>query len=1081
MTIKDFARVAGDWNRHLVDLVSDLVCVCRDGILVSVNVAGARMLGHDDESTLVGRPIGAIIHPDFAEIVEMGIDVLAEESGSVPLILIRRDGESVEVEITARAFDDSGHSTVLIHARDITERTRAVEHLLKSEERYRRLVELALDFTCTCAGDEITFINRAGARLLGAGSATELVGRRIVELVHPDYAVVFADGLGALAAEKGPLPLKLVRLDGGVLDVECVVLPLGAAGEHAFMIEARDVTELKRAQEGLREREQRLQGIMDTVAEGIITADEHGLIQSANPAVERTFGWSARELRGRNLKVLMPEPYASGHDGYLERYLGGGHARVMGLGREVEGLRKDGSVFPLEINVAELKRGRTRLFIGILRDITERKRAEEALRRARDELEVRVEERTRELRQLSQQTRQILDSASEEGIVGFDRTGLVTFANPAAAAMLAEGVEAMVGRPYADILSEARLTESGEAVPIGSMLDLGYRLRDLQITLRRPDGEAALELNGAPIEEDGVVVGAVAVMRDVTDRKLAESKLRLAATVFETTAETIMVLDAHHRITAVNPAFTEIGGWPAEEALGTVPAFLSREAKEGEDDRSLIWDSVARTGRWQGELWNVRRNGEPYAERIAISAIPDEHGDAREYVVVASDITQRKLDEERIRYQANYDSLTGLPNRTLFMDRLNQGVSTAVRGETMLGLMFIDLDGFKMVNDTLGHDIGDLLLIEAGRRLGESVRANDTVARLGGDEFTVIMPNLLDFRNASVIAQRIIERLEEPFVLGRHETFVSASIGITTLPHDATDAQSLLKNADSAMYRAKEQGKANFQFFTADMNSQVSERMVLKNGLSKALERGELSVCYQPKLDLASGRFTGCEALLRWTSAELGQVSPVKFIPVLEETGLIGPVGEWVLETACRQYREWRDMGLAEMRVAVNLSVRQLRQPGIAQAVAAVLDRAGIEASGIEIEITESMIMKDTENAVAVLRELNGMGIQLAMDDFGTGYSSLSYLKRFPLHTIKIDRSFVAEIASDSDDLEIIRTIITMGHSLRRRIVAEGVETEAQKDILTRLGCDEIQGFLVSHPLPAADFTRLLIARRAST
>jgi diguanylate cyclase (GGDEF)-like protein/PAS domain S-box-containing protein len=532
-----------------------------------------------------------------------------------------------------------------------------------------------------------------------------------------------------------------------------------------------------------------------------------------------------------------------------------------------------------------------------------------------------------------------------------------------------------------------------------------------------------------------------------------------------------MVLDPSFRITTVNPAFTSITGYSAQEMLGRPPRFLSGERQNLHES---IWESIRKSGRWDHEQWSLRKNGDEYAERISITAVTDMLKRIVQYIVVFSDITQRKLDEERIRYQANYDALTGLPNRALFMDRLTQALTQAGRSDQRLGLMFIDLDGFKLVNDTLGHDKGDELLVEASKRLMTCVRQGDTVARLGGDEFTIIMPNLGDVRNAPMVAQRIIDSLEQPFLLRTHEAFVSGSIGIATFPDDAGDAATLLRNADAAMYRAKEQGKANYQFFTAELNAQVSERMIIKNGLSKAMERNEFMLYYQPKCDLATGRMVGVEALLRWRSADMGMVSPVKFIPVMEETGLIGQVGEWAIETACHQHREWRNAGFPFMRVAVNLSVRQLRQNNLDEVVADILKRTGINASGLELEITESMIMKDTENAIALLQRLRGMGIHLAMDDFGTGYSSLSYLKRFPLDTIKIDRSFVNDIATDPDDLEIIRTIIQMGHSLRRRIVAEGVETEEQRKLLRKLKCDEMQGYLVSPPVPASEIDRML-------
>ncbi len=643
--------------------------------------------------------------------------------------------------------------------------------------------------------------------------------------------------------------------------------------------------------------------------------------------------------------------------------------------------------------------------------------------------------------------------------------------NPSGARLLGAGSMAeVVGRPLSTFLPAETVSSilSGSGGP-------GSSLKTLATRVVRLDGQGRdVALSVIPCGGDRQ--SFLIEMRGLAERRMVDQKLQLAATVFEITAEAIVVLDADFRIVAVNPAFTEITGFSPAEVVGKLPVFL--DIAGDPEMLSSVLATIKRSGRWDQEQWSHRKSGEEFAKRLSIVSVTGTDGAINQYVAVFVDVTQRKHDEERIRYQANYDSLTGLPNRSLFMDRLCQALHLAERAGQRVGLMYIDLDGFKLINDTLGHEVGDELLKEAAKRLLFCVRHGDTVARLGGDEFTIIMPNLGEIRYAPVVAQRMIEALEQPFLLEQHEAFISASIGITIFPDDAVDANTLLKNADAAMYRAKEQGKANFQFFTADINAEVSERMIIKNGLSKALERDEFTVYYQPKCDLGTGRLTGVEALLRWRNIEMGMVSPVKFIPVMEETGLIGTVGEWVLDTACRQYRKWHDAGHPHMRVAVNLSVRQLRQPNLARSVEDALKRAGIEASGIELEITESMIMKDTENAIDVLRTLSEMGIHLAMDDFGTGYSSLSYLKKFPVHTIKIDRSFINDIATDPDDQEIIRTIISMGHSLRRRVIAEGVETEEQRILLRKLRCDEMQGYLLSPPVPAAEIDLLLASLR---
>ena len=449
-------------------------------------------------------------------------------------------------------------------------------------------------------------------------------------------------------------------------------------------------------------------------------------------------------------------------------------------------------------------------------------------------------------------------------------------------------------------------------------------------------------------------------------------------------------------------------------------------------------------------------------------------------VVQAHDISLRKERDERIQFQANYDMLTGLPNRSLFLDRLNQGMIRSQRENKILALMFIDLDGFKYVNDILGHHVGDLLLQQAAKRLTDCMRSTDTVARLGGDEFTIIMPSLDDPARISLAAQRILDALEKPFHLNDEEALVTGSIGITVYPDDSIEANDLLRNADAAMYRAKDQGKATFHYYTAGLNEEVKERVAIKNGLSKAMERNEFSLHYQPKLDLQTDCFTGVEALMRWNSEELGFVTPNRFIPSLEETGLVNEVGEWVIRQACKQHLKWLDAGLPPVRVAVNLSARQLREPSFVSIVDDVLRELGVAPQFLEIEITESMLMSDSSAIIVALDQLHEMGIPIAMDDFGTGYSSLSYLKRFPIDTIKIDRSFVAEITSDPDYAEIIKTIISMGKTLNRKIIAEGVETEEQLSKLREYHCDEIQGYFISRPMPAAGLMSTLKERKFS-
>ncbi len=549
--------------------------------------------------------------------------------------------------------------------------------------------------------------------------------------------------------------------------------------------------------------------------------------------------------------------------------------------------------------------------------------------------------------------------------------------------------------------------------------------------------------------------------------------LQVSAKVMDTMREAVVIMDAMFRVTAVNPAFTDITGYTLVDVMGRRPPFHAAVKKEGGRYAAML--KALKTHRtWQGEVWSKRKNGDAYAESLTVSAVTGDNGEVDRYVAVTGDITRRKEDEERIHYQANYDALTGLPNRFLFLDRLGQALANSDRTGGKLGLLFVNLDGFKLVNDTLGHAFGDLLLKEASARLDACARTSDTVARLGGDEFTIIMPNLKDGRHAARLAQRALDSLARPFDLDGHEAYVSASIGITVYPDDATDAGDLLKNADTAMDRAKNEGRASYQFFTSALNEEFKERLVIRNGLSRALERDEFTLHYQPKVEIQSGRITGVEALMRWDSADMGQVPPAKFIPVLEETGQVVEVGEWAIRTACLQHKAWCEAGMPPLCVAVNLSARQLRETSFVSVVGKVLRETGVGAERLELEITESMLMSDSAKTVLALGQLHEMGIRLAMDDFGTGYSSLSYLKRFPIDTIKIDRSFVADLATDPDDVEIIKAIITIGHSLNRKVVAEGVETAEQLAILREYRCDEMQGYLFSRPLPAEEMTVFL-------
>jgi diguanylate cyclase (GGDEF)-like protein len=442
-------------------------------------------------------------------------------------------------------------------------------------------------------------------------------------------------------------------------------------------------------------------------------------------------------------------------------------------------------------------------------------------------------------------------------------------------------------------------------------------------------------------------------------------------------------------------------------------------------------------------------------------------GSAATLVAVIEDISQRKQFEEELMHLARHDALTGLANRTLLLDRVSQAIAQARRSGNQVAMLFLDLDRFKTINDSLGHDAGDRVVVEVGRRLKHAVRDADTVARFGGDEFVVLLPELPNENIAAALAQKILTALFEPMLIQGHELAPACSLGISLYPRDGADGKTLLKNADAALYQAKAMGRGNYQFYSEEMNARTLDRLTLESGLRHAVERGELELKYQPQIELSSGAVVGAEALLRWQPAGQHLVMPDAFITIAEETGLIVPIGEWVLRTACAQQVAWQRAGLPPLRIAVNLSARQFRQPGLDTMVARVLEETGCRADALELEITESVLMDRPDSAALTLQRLSDMGVQLAIDDFGTGYSSLSYLKRFPINALKIDRSFVSDISANADDGAIASAVIALAHSMGLTVVAEGVETSQQRDFLRQMKCDQAQGFYFSEPMSA--------------
>ncbi len=543
--------------------------------------------------------------------------------------------------------------------------------------------------------------------------------------------------------------------------------------------------------------------------------------------------------------------------------------------------------------------------------------------------------------------------------------------------------------------------------------------------------------------------------------------------IFNCTMEGIMITDKAGIIQTVNPAFSAITGYTKSEVVGHTPRLL-RSNKESPERYEEMWRSLSTQGLWHGELWNKRKSGEVYPQWMTIGVLPSNDGEQDQYVALFIDISEQKKREACIEHQAYHDALTGLPNRRLFQDRLEQALVQAERNARSLAVLFIDLDRFKLINDSLGHNIGDQLLQAAAKRLSNLMRKEDTVARLGGDEFTVLLPHVEKRQDVEKTVRKIVSAFRQPFEIASESLHISLSMGVSLFPSDGETPERLMKNADSAMYRTKEMGRNGHHFYSQSMNATAKHQLMLENDLHEALARNELVPFYQLQQDAKQNIVTGMEVLLRWQHPQRGIIMPGEFISLAEESGLIISIGRWVLEQACRQAKVWLDAGCSDFTLAVNLSARQLQQPGLLKTVQEVLETTGLPARNLELEITENLLLNDTERNITLLHRLHNLGIRLALDDFGTGYSSLSYLKKFPFDLLKIDQSFVRGLPDNREDAALVDTIITIGHKLGMQVIAEGVENNEQRTLLHHLGCDLVQGYLIARPMPAAQVEALL-------
>jgi diguanylate cyclase (GGDEF)-like protein/PAS domain S-box-containing protein len=664
-----------------------------------------------------------------------------------------------------------------------------------------------------------------------------------------------------------------------------------------------------------------------------------------------------------------------------------------------------------------------------------------------------------------------------EGVIITDLEGRVVFLNRQSEELLGWGADELYGKPLHEIIHYQHA--DGSDFPLEEC-DAWISLQTR--SLRRNSDDVFTHRDGTiipvshvttPMMVEGQFVGLTIAFHDIRERKRAEEAMRLQSTALSTAANAIFITDSQGNIEWLNRAFERMSGYSEAEVLGRNPRLLN----SGKHDKAFfeaIWRQVLSGEVWRGEVIERHKDGHLYTVEQTITPIL-EGGKVRHFVAIHEDISERKQAEAQIRYMAMYDSLTGLPNRELLREHMQRALASAIRNERLVAVLFLDLDHFKDINDTLGHDIGDMLLQQVAHRLRGCVRSTDSVTRFGGDEFAIIQTDLIHVDGCAALAEKIVSSLGQPYHIGGHEIHSSASIGITLYPFDDGDQEQLLKHADMAMYRAKAEGRNNFQFFDVQMHSEVRERIYMETALRQGLSENQFYLVYQPQIALGDGEMIGMEALIRWEHPERGNIPPDEFIPIAESCGLIQGIGEWVLCSACQQVVQWQREGLDNLRVGVNLSAYQLREMDLALTVERILEETGLEGRFLELELTESMLMENLERSLPTLQRLSEMEVNLAIDDFGTGYSSLSYLSQLPVHRIKVDKSFVTGILDKPQSAAIADAVVNLGHSLGLDVLAEGVESEQQLRYLQMLGCDSVQGYYFSPPLTPEAFRHFVL------
>ncbi|HRT35738.1 MAG TPA: PAS domain S-box protein [Smithellaceae bacterium] len=991
---------------------------------------------------------------------------------SYDLSFIRKNGTRAYNEISVTALKNAKREIIGFRgiSRDITDRKQMEEALHRSENKYRSIIE-SIDDTYyeTDISGNLTFFNDMLCRHL-LYTREELIGKNSrmfqdeqnFKKTEQFYREVYKTGNPSI------LEMECIRKDGtkGIFELSLSLITDKDGKKTGFRGISRDITKRKQMQSLLTESEEKYRTILEEMNDGYFEVDLTGKYTFVTETNARLLATTPEKLLGKDSsEYMVKEDIPLVRGAFNKIYKTGKPERNI----TYRALHKDGTIGIAELSGFPRKdeKGNIIGFRGIARDITERKQMEEALRQSEEKY------------------RNILYSI-QEGYFELDLAGNYTFVNDANCRLLGYSRDEIIGMnsrqhmPYEDNYKKASQAYT-------KLFLTGKPIESMEIFSVKKDGTPVIYETSVTLIKDaqGKAIGFRGVSRDITERKQMEEQIRQSEeryrTIIEQMEDGYFETDLSGRFTFVNDAECRNTGYSCEEIIGKKSSLFVDEKTYKE--LFNLFSNIYQTGKpiKSYDLALFKKDGTRTYNEISVNLIRNAQGESVGFRGIARDVTERKRQEEQIQYLATHDGLTGLPNRTLFGQLLNHAIQAAKRYNRKLAVFFIDLDRFKIINDTLGHEAGDQLLQEIAVRFRQTLRATDVVARLGGDEFVAMIEEINDAGQAITVAHKLLAEAMKPVSIMSQECRVTASIGICIYPKDGDDEQTLMKNADIAMYSAKEAGKNNFQLYSSDIKPQSVERLSIETQLRFALERNELALVYQAKLDFKTGTITGVEALLRWNNPKLGQVTPMQFIPVAEETSLIIPIGRWVLRTACMQNVAWQKEGLPPVCMAVNLSLRQLVDENLIEDIEKALKDSGMAPELLELEITESMVMHNPGRMISVLTQIKKLGVRLAIDDFGTGYSSLAQIKHFPVDTLKVDRSFIRNIPENTEDKAITEVIIAMGKTLSLTVVAEGVETEEQLEFLRQRSCDEIQGFYFSKPIPPDEFARLLAQHSPSS